>query len=160
MIKSKRIVLAFLSLAISYSCSSQEGRTRNPTTIAVTEKMKIEIKFYPSSGGKAIYTIDYSEGVIEIKNLDLIGDSEKEYRKFLNDDEIKKVEHAISGVKKREELEDEIILDSWRIELKINGVIYYNKSNVNLKTLPPDVENILKLLIEDSTIKIDLFGFS
>jgi hypothetical protein len=159
MIKSKKIIAQLSSVLIFISCNSQEKKTVN-NTHTENEKMKIEFNFYPSSGGNAIYTVDYSEGVLYVKNLESGKIENADYKKIFADNEIKKINQAVSELKQRKDVETEIILDSWRIELIIDGVIFYNESDVKLETLPSDIRNLLNLLIDESTVKIDLYGFS
>jgi hypothetical protein len=160
MINLKKIMAMLLSLLIFSSCNSQEKKNSNETTNREVKKMKIEFNFYPSSGGNAIYTIVCSDDILYIKNLEPVGNETSDYKKKLTEKEIKRVKQVVYEVIKREDVETEIILDTWRVELIIDGDIYYNKSDVNLKTLPIDIKNLLDLLIEDSTVKIDLYGFS
>ena len=122
--------------------------------------MRIEFNFYPSSGGSAIYTIDYHNDSLCIKNLEPTENEATEFKRYLSESEIEKVKQTISKLKKRDNIETDIILDAWRVELIIDGVIYYNESDVRLETLPTDIKSLLNLLIEGSTVKIDLYGFS
>ncbi len=160
MIKSKNIIVLLLSLLNFSSCNSQENKSVDETTNKSDEKMKLEFYFYPSSGGKAIYTIEYSGNSLYINNLEPTGNEATEYKKHLTKNEIKKIKQAILELKKRDDIETEIILDAWRVELIIDGVLYYNDSDVKLETLPTDIKKILNLLIEGSTVKIVLHGFS
>jgi len=122
--------------------------------------MKVEFNFYPSSGGSAIYTIDYYNDSLYIKNLEPTGNELTDFKKYLSENEIERVKQMVSKLKKRDVIETNIILDAWRVELIIDGIIYYNESDVKLETLPTDIKSLLNLLIEESTVKIDLYGFS
>lgn len=122
--------------------------------------MEVQINFYPSSGGDAVYTVVLLKDSLEIKDLGSRNNKGAIYRKVLNIEELRKIMEAIKEVRQREEVETEIILDSWRAELFINGNKYYNESDVRIKTLPKDIKSLLILLIKGSTVKIDLYGFS
>jgi hypothetical protein len=159
MVKSNKITILLLSLLVFSSCNSQEKKTIDDTVIRGGEKMKVEFNFYPSSGGDPIYTITYSDEILYVKKLEFI-DEITEYKKKFTKNEDKRVKQAVLEVKKREDIETEIIADAWRMELIVDGDIFYNKSDINLKTLPADIKNLLNLLIEDSIVKIDLYGFS
>lgn len=160
MINSKKIIVLLISLLIFTSCNSQDEKSVTETTNKRVEKMDVEFNFYPSSGGNAIYTIDYSDDSLYIKNLEPTGDEVTEYKKPLTEKEVLRIKQTVSELEKRDDVETEIILDAWRVELIIDGVIYYNESDVKLETLPADIKNLLNLLIQDSTVKIDLYGFS
>lgn len=161
MIKLRKIIALFLSLLIFTSCcNSQEKKIADKITNKEVEEMNVKFNFYPSSGGNVIYTIDYSNDSLYIKKLEPEGNEATEFKKHLTENEIKSIKQAVSKLEKRSDVETEIILDSWRLELIINDVIYYNESDVSFKTLPTDIKNLLNLLIENSTVKIDLYGFS
>lgn len=160
MIEIKKILGVFLSFVIVSSCSSQQKKTSDETTSREVKGMEIEFNFYPSSGGNAIYRIDCYRDFICVKKL---GYAEKEFtvfKKKLTDKEIKRIGQVLSEVIRRQDIETEIILDTWRVELIIDGEIYYNESDVNLNTLPIDIKNLLNLLLENSNITIDLYSFS
>ncbi len=160
MMYSRKIIVLLLSLLIFTSCNSQEKKSDDKTTIKIDENMRVEFNFYPSSGGSAIYTIDYHNDSLCIKNLEPIGNEATEFKRYLSESEIEKVNQTVLKLKKRDNIETDIILDAWRVELIIDGVIYYNESGVKLETLPTDIKSLLNLLIEGSTVKIDLYGFS
>lgn len=147
----KKYILITLSFFISVYCFSQDNKCN---------EMEIQINFYPSSGGNAIYTVVLLKDSLEIKDLGSHNSKGAIYRKILNKEELREIKQAIKEVKQREEVETEIILDSWRAELLINNNKYYNKSNIRVKTLPKDIRNLLELLIKGSTVKIDLYDFS
>lgn len=155
-----KIINTVIILIIFSSVSCTEPLRNKKTSFKEVEKMNLKFNFYPSSGGSVIYTIDYSNDSLYIKKLRPEENEATEFKKHLTEDEIKSIKQAVSKLKKRENVETDIILDAWRVELIIDGVIYYNKSGVNLKTLPADIKNLLSLLIENSTVKIDLYGFS
>lgn len=152
-------IIALLLLIFS-SCNSQEKKSADERTNKSNEEMKLEFNFYPSSGGQAIYIIDYSSDGLYIKNLEPTENEVSEFKKLLNEKEKKRIKQAISELKKRKDIQTEIVLDAWRVELIIDGVVYYNESDVKLETLPTDIKNILNLFIEGSTVKIDLYEFS
>lgn len=122
--------------------------------------MEIEFNFYPSSGGSAIYTINYYNDTLCIKNLEPVENEVTEFKKNLSENDIERIKQIVSQLEMRDDVEADIILDAWRIELIINGVIYYNESGVNLDMLPPNIRSLFNLLIEGTTVKIDLYGFS
>ena len=74
-------------------------------------------------------------------------------------DKIEEIENITSRLKPNN-IETDIILDSWRIELIINGITYYNKTKVTKETLPKDIRQLLYILIKNSTVDIDLYDFS
>ncbi len=159
MMYSRKIIVLLLSLLI-FSCNSQEKKSDDKIIIKRDENMRVEFNFYPSSGGSPIYTIDCHNDSLRIKNLKPTGNETAEFKKYLSGSEIEKVNQTVSKLKKRDNIETDIILDAWRVELIIDGIIYYNESGVRLETLPNDIKSLLNLLIEGSTVKIDLYGFS
>ena len=70
------------------------------------------------------------------------------------------MEKLIQLVNKRSILDADTILDSWRIELIINGDRYYNESGVRIETLPADIKDLINFITKESSVKIDLYGFS
>ena len=81
------------------------------------------------------------------------------YKGKITKDKIEEIEKITSRLKPNN-IEPDIILDSWRIELIINGIIYYNKTKVTKETLPKDIRQLLYVLIKNSTVGIDLYDFS
>ena len=81
------------------------------------------------------------------------------YKGKITKDKIEEIENITSRLKPNN-IEPDIILDSWRIELIINGIIYYNKTKVTKETLPKDIRQLLYILIKNSTVDIDLYDFS
>ena len=81
------------------------------------------------------------------------------YKGKITKDKIEEIENITSRLKP-DNIEPDIILDSWRIELIINGIIYYNKTKVTKETLPKDIRQLLYILIKNSTVDIDLYDFS
>jgi hypothetical protein len=136
------------------SCNSQD---KSKDTIMNSYKAKVQFYFYPSSGGDAIYEVDYNDGQITIKNNEV---SNVIFRTTLNKEENAKINEFADRIKIAPNTTTEIILDSWRIELKIDGKVYYNKSGIKMKDLPPKIKNLLDYLLRDSTVKIDLYDFS
>ena len=147
----KKYILITLSFFISIFCFSQDNKCN---------EMEIQVNFYPSSGGDAVYTIVLLKDSLEIRDLGSRNNKGAIYRKVLNKEELRKIKQAVKEVRQREEVETEIILDSWRAELFINGNKYYNESGVRIKTLPKDIKSLLELFIRGSTVKIDLYDFS
>ncbi len=121
------------------------------------KNITLEINFYSSSGGSLIYTIFLSNNVLIINNLNF---KKYNYKKFLSKNDIKKLNKLLLNLKQRKNIESEIILDSWRIELIFNNITYYNESDVKLETLPEDIKAIVDFFVRGSTVKIDLYGFS
>ena len=74
-------------------------------------------------------------------------------------DKIEEIGNITSRLKPNN-IETDIILDSWRIELIINGITYYNKTKVTKETLPKDIRQLLYILIKNSTVDIDLYDFA
>ena len=70
------------------------------------------------------------------------------------------LKRIVDLIKQRDDLETEIILDSWRVELIIGSKIYYNESDVRLNNLPGDIKKLFDFLIKRSTVEIDLYDFS
>ena len=81
------------------------------------------------------------------------------YKGKITKDKIEEIENITSKLKPNN-IEPDIILDSWRIELIINGITYYNKTKVTKETLPKDIRQLLYILIKNSTVDIDLYDFS
>ena len=81
------------------------------------------------------------------------------YKGKITKDKIEEIENITSKLKPNN-IEPDIILDSWRIELTINGITYYNKTKVTKETLPKDIRQLLYILIKNSTVDIDLYDFS
>ena len=81
------------------------------------------------------------------------------YKGKITKDKIEEIERITSRLKPNN-IEPDIILDSWRIELIINGITYYNKTKVTKETLPKDIRQLLYILIKNSTVDIDLYDFS
>ena len=81
------------------------------------------------------------------------------YKGKITKDKIEEIEKITSRLKPNN-IEPDIILDSWRIELIINGITYYNKTKVTKETLPKDIRQLLYILIKNSTVDIDLYDFS
>jgi hypothetical protein len=81
------------------------------------------------------------------------------YKGKITKDKIEEIENITSRLKP-DNIEPDIILDSWRIELIINGITYYNKTKVTKETLPKDIRQLLYILIKNSTVDIDLYDFS
>ena len=81
------------------------------------------------------------------------------YKGKITKDKIEEIERITSKLKSNN-IEPDIILDSWRIELIINGITYYNKTKVTKETLPKDIRQLLYILIKNSTVNIDLYDFS
>ena len=80
------------------------------------------------------------------------------YKGKITKDKIEEIEKITSRLKP-DNIEPDIILDSWRIELIINGITYYNKTKVTKETLPKDIRQLLYILIKNSTVDIDLYDF-
>ena len=81
------------------------------------------------------------------------------YKGKITKDKIEEIEKITSRLKPNN-IEPDIILDSWRIELIINGITYYNETKVTKETLPKDIRQLLYILIKNSTVDIDLYDFS
>lgn len=122
--------------------------------------MDIQINFYPSSGGNAIYAITLLGDNLEIKDLGSSKNKGKVFNKVLSKGESDKVKQVVSKIEHRSDVETEVILDSWRVELLINGDRYYNESGIRIETLPEDIRNLYEFLVKKSKVKIDLYSFS
>lgn len=149
------LILIVSSLFMNTSC--------NPTCNPKEEVniKEILINFFPSSGGNAIYTIALKNGKVTIKNNEPLNkDTIEVYTKNISDKELQELERLIQLVNKRSILDTDTILDSWRIELIINGDRYYNESGVRIETLPTDIKDLIIFFTKESSVKIDLYGFS
>ena len=134
-----------------FSCNPQESnghKKENPI-------LKIEYNFYPSSGGEPIYRVLYCDEEVVVENLE----HSQTYKGKITKDKIEEIENITSKLKPNN-IEPDIILDSWRIELIINDITYYNKIKVTKDTLPKDIRQLLYILIKNSTVDIDLYDFS
>ena len=144
----KNIKILILLLLI-FSCNSQENNRRHKEDTI----LKIEYNFYPSSGGDPIYRVSYFNEEVIVENLEY----SYIYKGKIAKD---KIENIISKLKPNNDIEPDIILDSWRIELIINDITYYNKTEVTKETLPKDIKYLLYILIKNSNVDIDLYNFS
>ena len=148
----KNIKILILLLMLIFSCNPQESNTykkENPI-------LKIEYNFYASSGGEPIYRVLYCDEEVVVENLE----HSHTYKGKIAKDKIEEIESIISKLKPNNDIEPDIILDSWRIELIINGITYYNKTKVTKETLTKDIRQLLYILIKNSTVDIDLYDFS
>ena len=147
MIKNIKILI----LLLIFSCNPQDSNGhKKENTI-----LKIEYNFYASSGGEPIYRVLYFDEEVVVENLEHSHTSKGKITK----DKIEEIENITSRLKPNN-IEPDIILDSWRIELIINGITYYNKTKVTKETLPKDIRQLLYILIKNSTVDIDLYDFS
>ena len=149
MMKTLKIVILLLMLI--FSCNPQESnghKKENPI-------LKIEYNFYASSGGEPIYRVLYFDEEVIVENLE----HSHTYKGKITKDKIEEIENITSKLKPNN-IEPDIILDSWRIELIINDITYYNKTKVTKETLPKDIRQLLYILIKNSTVDIDLYDFS
>ena len=143
--------IKILILLLIFSCNPQESnghKKENPI-------LKIEYNFYASSGGEPIYRVLYCDEEVVVGNLE----NSHTYKGKITKDKIEEIERITSKLKPNN-IEPDIILDSWRIELIINGITYYNKTKVTKETLPKDIRRLLYILIKNSTVDIDLYDFS
>ena len=148
----KNIKILILLLILIFSCNPQESnghKKENPI-------LKIEYNFYASSGGEPIYRVLYFDEEVVVENLE----HSHTYKGKITKDKIEEIERITSKLKPNNDIEPDIILDSWRIELIINGITYYNKTKVTKETLPKDIRQLLYILIKNSTVDIDLYDFS
>ena len=149
MMKTLKIVILLLMLI--FSCNPQESnghKKENPI-------LKIEYNFYASSGGEPIYRVLYFDEEVIVENLE----HSHTYKGKITKDKIEEIENITSKLKPNN-IEPDIILDSWRIELIINDITYYNETKVTKETLPKDIRQLLYILIKNSTVDIDLYDFS
>ena len=147
----ENIKILILLLMLIFFCNSQESnghKKENPI-------LKIEYNFYASSGGEPIYRVFYCDEEVVVENLE----HSHTYKGKITKDKIEEIERITSRLKPNN-IEPDIILDSWRIELIINGITYYNKTKVTKETLPKDIRQLLYILIKNSTVDIDLYDFS
>ena len=143
--------IKILILLLIFSCNPQESnghKEENPI-------LKIEYNFYASSGGEPIYRVLYFDEEVIVENLE----HSHTYKGKITKDKIEEIERITSKLKSNN-IEPDIILDSWRIELIINGITYYNETKVTKETLPKDIRQLLYILIKNSTVDIDLYDFS
>ena len=125
------------------------------------DKMNVKIGLYPSSGGDIVYSIEiHSDSLIIKKIMNEEIKKQTIFQEHLTKAQVERVNKLIKSIKKRENTDTEIVLDSWRIELKINNKIYYNKSDIRIKTLPSDIRSLVEYLINLSNVKIELDGFA
>ena len=147
MIKNIKILI----LLLIFSCNPQDSNGhKKENTI-----LKIEYNFYASSGGEPIYRVLYFNEEVVVENLE----HSHTYKGKITKDKIEEIENITSRLKPNN-IEPDIILDSWRIELIINDITYYNKTKVTKDTLPKDIRQLLYILIKNSTVDIDLYDFS
>ena len=153
----KGIILLLLTIT---SCNSQATKIDGEITVRQDENVKIEFNFYPSSGVSVIYTIKYYGDSLCVKKLEPRGNEVTDFKKHLSDKEVDKIKQVVSTLKKRGDVETDLVFDTWRVELLINDTIYYNELGGTIETLPTDVKSLLNLLIEESSVEIELYGFS
>ena len=146
----ENIKILILLLMLIFSCNPQESNEHKEDSM-----LKIEYNFYASSGGEPIYRVLYFDEEVVVENLE----HSHTYKGKITKDKIEEIERITSKLKPNN-IEPDIILDSWRIELIINGIIYYNKTKVTKETLPKDIRQLLYVLIKNSTVDIDLYDFS
>ena len=146
----KNIKILILLLMLIFSCNPQESNEHKEDSM-----LKIEYNFYASSGGEPIYKVLYFDEEVIVENLE----HSLTYKGKITKDKIEEIEKITSRLKPNN-IEADIILDSWRIELIINGITYYNKTKVTKETLPKDIRQLLYVLIKNSTVDIDLYDFS
>ena len=147
----KNIKTLILLLLLIFSCNPQESngyKKENPI-------LKIEYNFYASSGGEPIYRVLYFDEEVVVENLE----HSHTYKGRITKDKIEEIERITSRLKPNN-IEPDIILDSWRIELIINDITYYNETKVTKETLPKDIRQLLYILIKNSTVDIGLYDFS
>ena len=142
--------IKILILLLIFSCNPQESNEHKEDSM-----LKIEYNFYASSGGEPIYRVLYCDEEVVVENLE----HSHTYKGKITKDKIEEIENITSRLKPNN-IEPDIILDSWRIELIINGITYYNKTKVTKETLPKDIRQLLYILIKNSTVDIDLYDFS
>ena len=145
----KNIKILILLLILIFSCNPQESNGHKEDSM-----LKIEYNFYASSGGEPIYRVLYFDEEVVVENLE----HSHTYKGKITKDKIEEIENITSRLKPNN-IEPDIILDSWRIELIINGITYYNKTKVTKETLPKDIRQLLYILIKNSTVDIDLYDF-
>jgi len=143
--------IKILILLLIFSCNPQESNGHKEDSM-----LKIEYNFYASSGGEPIYRVLYCDEEVVVENLE----HSHTYKGKITKDKIEEIESIISKLKPNNDIETDIILDSWRIELIINGITYYNKTEVTKETLPKDIRQLLYILIKNSTVDINLYDFS
>ena len=146
----KNIKILILLLMLIFSCNPQESNEHKEDSM-----LKIEYNFYASSGGEPIYRVLYFDEEVVVENLEY----SHTYKGKITKDKIEEIEKITSRLKPNN-IEADIILDSWRIELIINDITYYNKTKVTKETLPKDIRQLLYILIKNSTVDIDLYDFS
>ena len=146
----KNIKILILLLMLIFSCNPQESNEHKEDSM-----LKIEYNFYASSGGELIYRVLYFDEEVVVENLE----HSHTYKGKITKDKIEEIEKITSRLKPNN-IEADIILDSWRIELIINDITYYNKTKVTKETLPKDIRQLLYILIKNSTVDIDLYDFS
>lgn len=150
--KTKFLLLIYLFLF--NSCSSQDKKS----AIVNDDTLKVEFYFYPSSGGNSVYNVVYENGIVKVKNNENVNNNT--FNRKFTEEENKEIIKKLNYIKVSKNITTEIILDSWRIELKIDSKIFYNKSGIKIKDLPDDIKILLNMLIKDSKVKIDLYDFS
>ena len=146
----ENIKILILLLMLIFSCNLQESNEHKEDSM-----LKIEYNFYASSGGEPIYRVLYCDEEVVVENLE----HSHTYKGKITKDKIEEIERITSRLKPNN-IEPDIILDSWRIELIINDITYYNKTKVTKDTLPKDIRQLLYVLIKNSTVDIDLYDFS
>lgn len=159
---SQFLIYTFSLLLLFSSCQFQDKKQSDKiqSVSNSTDKMNVLINFYPSSGGDSIYTIEINESTLQIINHEEVNVKKAVFYKKLTYSENKKISSLIKDLTKRKVVDTEIILDSWRVELKVNDEIYYNESDVKIKSLPIDIKNLIEYVLRESKVKIDLYGFS
>lgn len=143
--------LIILCFALT-SCKSQDKKL---------EIMEIGLYFYPSSGGDVIYSVDIKDYSLVVKNHAPLDTTKlTDYKGTLSKTDIDSISNFTRNLIYRETFDNEIVLDSWRLVLKVNGRKMYEKTDFSIKDLPKDVKNLVKYLMKISPVEIDLYGFS
>ena len=99
--------IKILILLLIFSCNPQESnghKKENPI-------LKIEYNFYASSGGEPIYRVLYCDEEVVVENLE----NSHTCKGKITKDKIEEIERITSKLKPNN-IEPDIILDSWRIE--------------------------------------------
>lgn len=144
------------------SCNSQDKKIISNNFQKIHEgSRKINLYFYPSSGGEMIYSLEVKNDSLIVKNHEPLYPKRINYSKeLLSKSQLDSLNKLAKKLIYRKTFTNEVVLDSWRVVLKVDDKKIYEKTDFSIEELPEDVKNIVNYLRRISPVKIELYGFS